>query len=71
MSNTFKNLKIMLNNLPQMHLKLLQKNQKTAEAIGDLIGNKIADKITKASENPPQNTPKAVPSEIEDKKTQC
>ena len=35
---------IMLNNLQQMHLKLLQK---TAEATGDLIGNKAADKITK------------------------
>ena len=31
-----------------MQQKLLQKekNQKTAEATGDLIGNKVADKIT-------------------------
>ena len=36
----------MLKNLPQMHLKLLQK---TVEATGDLNGNKIADKVTKIS----------------------
>ena len=44
----------MLNNLLQIHLKLLQENgaiQKTLEAVGDLIGNKIADKITKASKS--------------------
>ena len=37
----------MLNNLPQIHLKLRQKEQlkKTADATGDLIGNKIANKI--------------------------
>ena len=35
----------MLNNLLQMHLKLLE----TAEATGDLIGNKIVDKIKKVS----------------------
>ena len=41
----------MLNNLLQMHLKLLPKSQfkKTAEAACDLIGNKIADKITRVS----------------------
>ena len=39
----------MLENLQQMHLKLLPKRviQKTAEAAGDLIGNIIADRITK------------------------
>ena len=40
----------MLNNLPQMRLKLLQKEQfqKTAEAtLYYFIGNKIAKKITK------------------------
>ena len=36
------------NNLLQIHLKLLQKEQfKTAEATGDLSGNKISDKIKK------------------------
>ena len=47
----------MLNNLPQMYLKVLQKEQfkKTAEATGDLIGNKIADKITRVSKTLPQN----------------
>ena len=37
----------MLNNLPEIHLKLLQKEQfkKTAELAGDLIGSKIADRI--------------------------
>ena len=43
------NFLVMLNNLQQLHLKLLQKRviQKTAETTGDLIGNEIADKITK------------------------
>ena len=47
--NLLKNLLIMLENLQQMHLKLLPKRviQKTAEAAGDLIGNIIADRITK------------------------
>ena len=46
----------MLNNLLQVHLKLLQKRgiQKIAEATGDLIGNKIADKIIKVSRTSPQ-----------------
>ena len=37
----------MLNNLPEIHLKLLQKEQskKTAELAGDLIGSKIADSL--------------------------
>ena len=37
----------MFNNLPEIHLKLLQKEQskKTAELAGDLIGSKIADRI--------------------------
>ena len=48
----------MLNNQPQMQLKLHQKKaiQKIAEAAGDLIGNKIADKITNVSRTSPQNT---------------
>ena len=39
----------MLNNLEQMHLKLLQRKVilKTAEAIDDLIDSKITNKITK------------------------
>ena len=43
----------MINNLQQMHLKLLQKEQfeKTAEATGDLISNKIANKITRVSKH--------------------
>ena len=38
----------MLNNLQQMHLKLLQEKviQEWAEAVGDFISNKSADKIT-------------------------
>ena len=62
----------MLNNLPQIHLKLLQKKaiQKTAEATDDLI-NKIANKITKASRNSPQNTLEAVKSEAEIRKERC
>ena len=55
---------IMLNNLPQMHLKLLKKAiKKIAETTGELIGNKIASKITKVSRNSPQNT--SVQSETE------
>ena len=47
----------MLNNLLQMHIKLLQIEQlkKTFEATGDSIGNKIVDKITRVSKNSPQN----------------
>ena len=44
---------IMLNNLQQMHLNMLQKEQfkKTGEAIGDLIGNKIAyTRVSKISQ---------------------
>ena len=45
----------MLNNLLQIHLKLLQKEQfkKPAEVAGALIGNKNDDKITR-----PQNLTK-------------
>ena len=50
----------MLNNLIQIHLKLLQKGQlekktKTAEATNCLTGNKIADRISKISKNSPKN----------------
>ena len=55
----------MLNNLLQIQLKLLQKEQfkNAAEARGDLIGNKIADKITKVSRRSPQNSSEKVESE--------
>ena len=45
----------MLNNLLQIHLKLLQKKQfkKKTEATGDFIGNEIADRITKVSKTSP------------------
>ena len=53
----------MLNNQPQMHLKLLQKsNSKTTEVTNDLIDNKITNKITRKS---PQNTAETVESETE------
>ena len=46
-------------NLPQMHIKLLQKTiQKTAEEIGNLTGNKTEDKITV--------TPRTVSSKTKD-----
>ena len=50
----------MLNNLLQIHLKLLQngqlgKKKQTAEATSCLIGNKIADRISKISKNSPKN----------------
>ena len=56
MVNTSRNVLIMLHNLPQRHLKLLQKKaiQKIAEAAYDLIGNKGADETTKLSKNSPQ-----------------
>ena len=56
----------MLNNLPQMHLKLLQINQfKTAEVAGDLIGNKIDNKITQVSRNSPLNNSERIESETD------
>ena len=59
----------MLNNLPQIRLKLLQNKQikKTAEVTGDLIGNKNANKITKVSQNAQHNNSendKQIPKEI-------
>ena len=46
----------MLNNLPQIRLKLLQKTgiQKTAEATADLIGDKTANRIIEVSKNSQQ-----------------
>ena len=57
---------VMLDNLLQMHLKLLQKKaiQKTAKVTGDLIGNKIADRITKVSETSPKNNSEIIEEEI-------
>ena len=42
-------------NLPQIHLKLLQKERFKNSITGDLIGNKIADKITTVSKTSPQH----------------
>ena len=51
----------MLNNLVQICLKLLQKEQfKIGESSGDLIGNKIANKIAMVSKNPQQNNSETV-----------
>ena len=49
---------IILNNLQEMHLKLLQKEKvkKQQEATDDLIRNKIADKTAKASQISPKNS---------------
>ena len=56
-SKYIQNFLIMLNNLPQPHVKLLQKELilKKAEATCDLIENKIANRITKVSETSPKN----------------
>ena len=52
----------MLNNLQQMSLKLLEKEQlkKTVEGTGDLIGNIIANKIAKVSKYWQENDSEAV-----------
>ena len=56
---------IMPNNLLQMHLKLLQKDQfkKQQKQLVNLTGKKIADKIIKVSRALPQNSSGAVESE--------
>ena len=59
--NTGRDFLIMLNSLPQMHLKLPQKEEATV----DLIGNKIADKITKISRSSPQNNSEMIRNETE------
>ena len=58
----------MLNNLQQMHLKLLQKRviQKKAEATGYLFDNKIANRITNASKSFQRNN-SATPTNEHDK----
>ena len=63
MVHTVKIFLIMLNNLIQMHLKVLQKEK--ADARSDLIGYKIADKITKFSRTSPQNNSETVTNETE------
>ena len=66
-SKTVKNFLIILNNLPRMRLKLLQKEQfkKKAEATCNLIGIKIANKITKCSTKLQQNNRETVKNEHE------
>ena len=49
----------MLNNLGQMHLELLQKQQYKKTATGDLIGNAITD----ASRSLPQTSSKTIEQE--------
>ena len=55
----------MLNNLLQMHSKLLQKRtiQKTAETTDALIGNKTASRITKFSKTLQRNNSETVTNE--------
>ena len=62
MVNTVKIFLNMLNNLQQMRLKLLQKEQfkKSAESTGDLIGNNISNKITKVQKNSQRNNSETV-----------
>ena len=57
----------MLNNLLQMHLKLLQTKsiQKIAEETGVLICNKISNKITKVTRKSKQNNLGTVTNEAE------
>ena len=55
----------MLNNQPQIHLKLLQKRaiQKTGDTTNDLICNEIVNKIRKDSKNLAKNTLETVQCE--------
>ena len=64
---TVKNFLIMLNNLQQIRLKLLQKEQfkNKAEATCNLIGIKIANKITNVSTKLQQNNRETVKNEHE------
>ena len=63
--NTAKNFLFMLNNLPHIHLKLLQRGQfkKTAEPISDLVSNEIADRIRKVSKTSQQSNLEIVTNE--------
>ena len=65
MVNIVRNFLIMLNNLQQMHLKLLQKRviQKKAEATGYLFDNKIANRITNASKSFQRNNSETLTNE--------
>ena len=52
MVNIIRNVLIMLKNLPQMHLKALQKELlKTAQATGNLIGKKLLIELQKSQKN--------------------
>ena len=55
----------MLNNLQQIHLKLLPKEQfkKQQKQTSDLTGNKIADMTTKVSRSSPHNNSETVTNE--------
>ena len=74
--NTVENFLIMLSILPQMHLKLLQKEpfKKTAKETCNPDGNKIVDKITRiASRSDPgtimsKSSPETILSKTEDTK---
>ena len=59
MVNIARNVLIILNNLPQIHLKLLQ----TAETTGNLIGKEIVDRITKVLKTSPENNSETITSE--------
>ena len=62
MVNIVRNFLIILNNMPEIRLKLFQKTgiQKTAEATVDLIGNKIDNRIMEVSKNSQQSNSKTV-----------
>ena len=52
MVNIIRNVLIMLKNLPQMHLKALQKESlKTAQATVNLIGKKLLIELQKSQKN--------------------
>ena len=64
---TVENILIMLNNLLQIHLRLLQKElfKKQQKQLEIFKGNKIADKIANVSRMIPRNSQKVVESETE------
>ena len=63
--NIAKKLLIELSNVPQMCLKLLQKEQfkKTVEAACDLISNRMYDKITKVWKDSHNNNSETIRNE--------
>ena len=56
MVNTVENFLIMLNNLKQMHLKLLKRNYKKKETNRDLISSKVEYKTTSTASRSNQDT---------------